>query len=182
MMAQQESAGAAPQRGSTALSMVSLQPDSGHTDSSIHAAVSPSLRINPDEGFFHAMLSYRVNPDKGYVTKIHDKAHMMHAGLSGANAETRVQEDNFPWPKSFQRHDAVTGSSLNLFQDAYCLKEGVSWEGGGGSGSGGFVGALRISIVFVPVFSANQQGEVLSGSVGQMVELNDIDKQDNVLL
>ncbi len=128
------------------------------------------------------MLSYRVNPDKGYVTKIHDKAHMMHSGWSGPNAETRVQEDNFPWPKSFQRHDAVTGSSLNLFQDAYCLKEGVSWEGGGGSGSGGFVGALRISIVFVPVFSANQQGEVLSGSVGQMVELNDVDKQDNVLL
>ena len=181
-MAYQESVDAAPQQGSTALSMMSMQQGSGCDDSSSHATFSQSLRINPDEGFFHAMLSYRVNSDKGYVTKIHDKTHMMHAGWYGLNAETRTQEDNFPWPKSFQRHEAVTGSSLNLFQDAYCLKEGVSWEGGGGTGSGGFVGALRISIVFVPILSANQQDEILSGSVGQMVELNDIDKQDNVLL
>jgi hypothetical protein len=182
MMAQQELVDAAVQRDSTALSMVSLQPDSGYNDSSLHAVVSQSLRINPDEGFFHAMLSYRVNPDAGYVTKIHDKTHMIHAGWSGSNAETRAQEDNFAWPKSFQRHDAVTGSSLNIFQDVYCLKEGVSWEGSGGIGSGGFVGALRISVVFVPIFSANQQGDVLNGSIGQMIELNEGDKQDNVLL
>ena len=184
MMARQESAvlDSAPQRGSTALSISPLQPDSDNNDSSLHSALSQSLRINPEEGFFHAMLSYRVKPDQDYVTKIHDKTHMIHGGSSGRNSETRTQEDNFPWPKSFRRHDAVTGSSLNLFQDSYCLKEGMSWEGDGGTLSGGFVGALRISIVFVPIFSASQQGDVLSGSVGQMVELNHVDKQDNVLL
>ena len=45
-------------------------------------------------------------------------------------------------------------------------------------------GPLRLSVVFAPVFSAQQQnGSILPvGSIGQMIELGQQDKQDNVLL
>jgi hypothetical protein len=94
-----------------------------------------------------------------------------------------------------------------LFQDVYCLKDGKPWEGDGGSGldSGGFVGALCQSVIFVPLFSAylkpraphdaavppapseassSQPADlVASGSIGQMKYLSESnDKQDNVLL
>jgi hypothetical protein len=97
--------------------------------------------------------------------------------------ETRAL-DSFPWPKAFQLHDSVRSSSLRIFQDSYCLKDGSSWEGDGRTSSGGFLGALRLSVVFTPVFSAEQKnGSILcAGSVGQMIELGQQDKQDNVLL
>jgi hypothetical protein len=73
----------------------------------------------------------------------------------------------------------------------YCLKDGAGWEGDGDAKSGGFVGAVRLSPVFVPMFSATeivpentelaQQGSG-KGSVGQMIKLAHKDMQDNVLL
>jgi hypothetical protein len=147
--------------------------------------ISQVLRINARNGFFHTMLSYRVNPDQDFVTKIHDKTHLLNSSsLHRQSADSSRALDSFPWPKAFQRHETVRSSPLRMFQDSYCLKDGNSWEGDGRSNSGGFLGALRLSVVFVPVFSAQQQnGRILSvGSVGQMIELGQQDKQDNVLL
>jgi hypothetical protein len=73
----------------------------------------------------------------------------------------------------------------------YCLKDGVGWEGDGGAKSGGFVGAVRLSPVFIPLFSATEivtedialaQKGSGKGSVGQMINLAHRDMQDNVLL
>jgi hypothetical protein len=131
------------------------------------------------------MLSYRVNPDQDFVTKIHDKTHLLISGsLRQHSADSTRALDSFPWPKAFQRHEIARSSPLRIFQDSYCLKDGNSWEGNGRTNGGGFLGALRLSVVFAPVFSAQQQnGSILSvGSVGQMIELDQQDKQDNVLL
>jgi hypothetical protein len=146
--------------------------------------IAEVLRINARRGFFHAMLSYRVTPDQDFVTKIHDRTHMLNSSSFRQSSNSSRALDSFPWPKAFQRHEAVSHSSLRLFQDSFCLKDGNSWEGDGRTNSGGFLGALRLSVVFAPVFSAQQQnGSILPvGSVGQMIELGQQDKQDNVLL
>jgi hypothetical protein len=147
------------------------------------------FRIDPREGFFHAMLSYRVNPDKDFVTKIHDKVHLL--GPVSRSSQTHEAPsvpsnlDTYPWPAAFRRDESVCSSGVRLFQDVFCLKDGKAWEGDGGSQSGGFVGALKSSVVFVPLFSAkvDPNGRVLPiGSVGQMIDLTNNDKQDNVLL
>ena len=137
-----------------------------------HESISKMLRINQRQGFFHAMLSYRVIPDQDFVNKIHDKSHLLNSGsLRQQTTDTTRSLDSFPWPRAFQRHETVRSSSLRLFQDLYCLKNGSSWEGDGGTNSGGFLGALRLSVVFAPVFSAQKQGvDILPvGSVGQMI-------------
>lgn len=161
---------------------LSRQPELGEPIP--HETASHLIRIDVREGFFHAMLSYRVNPDQDFVTKIHDRTHSQSAGSFGQfNAETHTL-DYCPWPRSFRRDESFRNSSLRLFQDAYCLKDGVRWEGDGGAHNGGFLGALRLSIVFAPVFSAQKKdGIVLPvGSVGQMIQLSEEDTLDNVLL
>jgi hypothetical protein len=140
------------------------------------------LRINADEGFFHVMLSYRVNPDSDFVTKVHDKTHLLNAGSFGQQSTETHTPDYFPWPRAFSHDDTVRGSSLRLFQDSYCLKDGYQWEGDGGTHGGGFLGALRLSVVFAPIFSAEKKDGKFVGSLGQMIELAQEDKQDNVLL
>jgi hypothetical protein len=146
--------------------------------------ISEVLRINARRGFFHAMISYRVNPDQDFATKIHDKTHMLNTSSFRQSSNGTRALDSFPWPKAFQRHETVRNSSLRLFQDSFCLKDGNSWEGDGRSNGGGFLGALRLSVVFAPVFSAQtQNGSIVpEGSIGQMIELGRQDKQDNVLL
>jgi hypothetical protein len=145
------------------------------------------FRIDPREGFFHAMLSYRVVPDKDFITKVHDKVHLLGpvARSSQAHQEPSVPSnlDTYPWPAAFRRDKSVCSSFIRLFQDAFCLKDGQEWEGDGDSQSGGFVGALKLSLVFVPLFSATvDQGGRSIGSVGLMIDLENNDKQDNVLL
>ena len=144
--------------------------------------------IDAREGFFHAMLSYRVVPDAELVSKIHDKLHLLapNAGQSVSQANQLLDS---PFPEGFKR--VTLNSSLHVFLDVHCLKDGEGWEGDGGVKSGGFVGALRLSPVFVPMFSATeivsenaelaQQGSG-KGSVGQMINLAQKDTQDNVLL
>ena len=138
------------------------------------------------------MLSYRVQPDQDFVCKLHNKISML--GSRGSVCDV-------PYPRSFKRDDTTLSSKVRLFQDFYCLKDGKPWEGDGGSGldSGGFVGALCQSVIFVPLFSAYlkpgaphaaalpaaspQVDLVASGSIGLMKYLSeDNDKQDNVLL
>ena len=138
--------------------------------------------INASEGFFHAMLSYRVDPDLSLVSKIHDKLHLL-APIADKGGNQLL--DSSPFPVGFHRDESVLNSSLRVFQDVHCLSDGMGWEGDGGIKSGGFVGALRLSPVFVPLFSVNvdETGQLVhKGSVGQLLDLAGQDKQDNVLL
>lgn len=146
--------------------------------------ISDVLSISPRNGFFHAMLSYRVIPDQDFVSKIHDKTYGMNSGSFRQNPKKTRALDAFPWPKAFKRHEVARASSVRLFQDLYCLKDGQLWEGDGRINGGGFLGALRLSVVFAPVFSAQKENGIImpTGSVGQMIELGQQDKQDNVLL
>jgi len=149
---------------------------------------SSHLVIDAREGFFHAMLSYRVNTDADLITKIHDKLHLLapHAGKS-VSLLNQLQ-DSSPFPEGFKSDVSTLNSSLHVFLDAYCLKDGMGWEGDGGAKSGGFIGAVRLSPVFVPLFSAveivseNTKPKEWRGSVGQMMNLAHQDAQDNVLL
>jgi hypothetical protein len=153
------------------------------------------LKIGLDarKGFFHVMLSYRVTPDADFVTKIHDKLHLLAptAGKSVSQVNQLLDSSDSPFPEGFRRDESTLNSSLHVFQDYYCLRDGVGWEGDGGIKSGGFVGALRLSAVFVPIFSATDivtensesaQKRSGKGSVGQMIKLAHEDVQDNVLL
>jgi hypothetical protein len=151
---------------------------------------SSHLVIDAREGFFHAMLSYRVSTDADLVTKIHDKLHLLAptAGKSVSQANHLLES---PFPEGFNRDDSVLNSSLYVFLDVYCLKDGMGWEGDGAAKSGGFVGAVRLSPVFVPIFSATEivpentesaQKGSGKGSIGQMIKLTHEDMQDNVLL
>ena len=145
------------------------------------------FQIDPREGFFHAMLSYRVTPDQNLVTKIHDKVHLIGPGASSSKTHgiqhAFLSLDAHPWPAAFSRNKSVLNSALRIFQDSFCLSDGMEWEGDGRPQNGGFVGALRLSVVFVPLFSASldQEGRVV-GSLGQMIDLANNDKPDNVLL
>jgi hypothetical protein len=171
------------------LDPASLQQSYAHVpneDSCTPESQTRMFQIDPRQGFFHAMLSYRVTPDQNLVTKIHDKVHLIGPGAS--SSKTGIQHvpmslDAHPWPAAFSRHKSVLNSALRIFQDSVCLSDGMGWEGDGRPQNGGFVGALRLSVVFVPLFSASldQNGRVV-GSLGQMIELADNDKQDNVLL
>jgi len=118
---------------------------------------SSHLVIDAREGFFHAMLSYRVSTDSDFVTKIHDKLHLLapNAGKSVSQAN-HLLDSPFPEAQGFNRDVSVLNSSLHVFLDVYCLKDGMGWEGDGGAKSGGFVGAVRLSPVFVPIFSATR--------------------------
>jgi hypothetical protein len=145
-----------------------------------------SFAIDVRGGFFHAMLSYRVNTDSDLVTKIHDKLHLLAPNAGKSVSQVNPLLDSSPFPDGFRRDESTLNSSLLVFQDVHCLKDGMGWEGDGGVKSGGFVGALRLSAVFVPIFSAinvDQSGEVVHrGSVGQLINLAREDMQDNVLL
>jgi hypothetical protein len=146
-----------------------------------------NMAIDSREGFFHTMLSYRVSTDQDFVSKLHDKIHLL-APLGETNDAKLL--DSSPYPAGFRRDESVVNSSMRVFQDAYCLRDGMGWEGNGGIKNGGFIGALRLSLVFVPVFSVkvvavDRDVQVVrpgEGSIGQLIELESQDKQDNVLL
>ena len=135
--------------------------------------------IRSRDGFFHAMLSYRVSPDQDFVTKVHHMINLLCSVGASNQMEETVSFDSSPWPSAFERHDTTKTSCARLFQDAFCLRAGQGWEGDGSSRGGGFIGALRLSVVFVPFFSAHAQGK---GSIGGLLQLAISDKQDNVLL
>ncbi len=126
--------------------------------------------------------------------KIHDKLHLLAPNASKSVSPVNPLLDS-PFPLCFNRDESTRNSSLHVFLDKHCLKNGEDWEGDGSSRSGGFVGAVRLSPVFVPLFSATKvvtqttesasarQGSgQLQGSIGDMINLAHIDKQDNVLL
>jgi hypothetical protein len=75
--------------------------------------------------------------------------------------------DDFPWPKEFNRSESTGSSGVRIFLDKFCLRDGAQWEGNSQS-SGGFVGAILKSLLFVPVFSAQ---DTFHGSVGQMARI-----------
>jgi hypothetical protein len=93
-----------------------------------------NMVIEPRDGFFHAMLSYRVNTDQDFVSKLHDKIHLLApVGEKGWHASA--------YPAGFRRDESVMNSSVCVFQDAHCLRDGMGWEGDGGIKNGGFIGA-----------------------------------------
>jgi hypothetical protein len=148
------------------------------------------LALNQSDGFFHAMLSYRVASDVDIVTKIHDKIHLLGPGqdkISSGGAFNTQLLDSAPFPSGFRQDASVINSSMRVFLDHYCLMDGCTWEGlgTGDPKEGGFIGALLLSHVFVPLFSAevDKDGNIISkGSLGQMINLDKEDVQDNVLL
>jgi hypothetical protein len=118
----------------------------GHRDG---GPLPPVAQINLRVGFFHAFLSYRISSDADLVQKIHDKLHL----LAGKNVSQELL-DSSPYPEGFRQDESVFGSRVRVFYDAYCLKDGLGWEGDGDAKHGGFIGAFLLSPVFVPVLSA----------------------------
>jgi hypothetical protein len=160
-----------------------------HEMSVVQQSRAPSkLALNQSDGFFHAMLSYRQTSDVDIVTKIHDKIHLLAPGqdkISSGGAFNRQLLDSASFPSGFKQDASVINSSLRVFLDHYCLMDGRPWEGPGDPKEGGFIGALLLSHVFVPLFSAevDKDGNIISkGSLGQMINLDKKDVQDNVLL
>jgi hypothetical protein len=88
-----------------------------------------NMAIDSREGFFHAMLSYRVSTDRDFVSKLHDKIHLL-APIGETNDAKLL--DSSPYPAGFRRDESVMNSSMRVFQDAYCLRDGMGWEGDGG--------------------------------------------------
>jgi len=76
----------------------------------------------------------------------------------------------------------VCEKAAKVYLDSACLEDGEPWQHGF-SGVGGFVGALRDSVVFVPLISWTKGEDGRDrGSVGQLMELANGDFVDNVLL
>jgi len=122
------------------------------------------VAINPDKGsFFHAMISYRVNTDATFVTNMHNAMNLV-----ASQREDLRSLDDFPWPKNFNRAETTGASGVRIFLDKFCLRDGAQWEGSSQS-SGGFVGALLKSLLFVPVFSVFK--DTFKGSLGQMARI-----------
>jgi len=123
------------------------------------------VAINPDKGsFFHAMISYRQNTDATFVTNMHNAMNLV-----ASQREDLRTLDDFPWPKSFRRAETTGASGVRIFLDKFCLRDGAQWEGSSQS-SGGFVGALLKSLLFVPVFSVSKE-DTFKGSLGQMAQI-----------
>jgi hypothetical protein len=123
----------------------------------------PVIAINPDKSsFFHAMISYRVKTDASFVTNMHSAMNL----IASQREDLRMLDD-FPWPKEFNRSESTGSSGVRIFLDKFCLRDGAQWEGSSQS-SGGFVGAILKSLLFVPVFSAQ---DTFHGSVGQMARI-----------
>jgi hypothetical protein len=123
----------------------------------------PVIAVNPDKSsFFHAMMSYRVATDAPFVTNMHNAMNL----IASQREDLRMLDD-FPWPKEFNRAESTGSSGVRVFLDKFCLRDGAQWEGSSQS-SGGFVGAILKSLLFVPVFSVR---ETFHGSVGQMAQI-----------
>jgi energy-converting hydrogenase Eha subunit C len=142
---------------------------SNNASSMVPTADAQSLKhqsiidINPDEGsFFHAMISYRVSTDATFVSNMHNAMNLI-----ASQREDLRSLDDFPWPKEFKRAETTGSSGVRIFLDKECLLDGAQWEGNL-KGSGGFVGALLKSLVFVPVFSICPG---FTGSLGQMARI-----------
>lgn len=152
-------------------------------ETAVAEANSSHLIIDARDGFFHAMLSYRVRSDSSLVAEIHDKLHLLASNAGKSVSQVNRLLDSSPFPEGFNRDERTLNSSLRVFLDRLCLKDGASWEGDGGTKSGGFIAALRLSLVFVPVFSATEfDTGSCQGSVGPFFSLAHQDRQDNVLL
>jgi hypothetical protein len=95
---------------------------------------SSHLVIDARDGFFHAMLSYRVSSDSDLVRKIHDKLHLLAPNAGKSVSQVNQLLDSSPFPEGYSRDESTLSSSLRVFLDVYCLKDGVGR---------GFVGAAH---------------------------------------
>ena len=92
---------------------------------------------------FHFFISYRVAFQADFSRKLHD---MLYHKASN----TPIPLVEFAkWPCSrfaYRRHFAALNKCAHVFLDSRCLSDGDPWREG-------FIEALRISVVFVPLLS-----------------------------
>jgi serine/threonine protein kinase len=118
------------------------------------------------DSFFHSIFSYRQSFefDNHFVSQVYQEMHLLTAG--------NYAFDLFPssWPVGFDHTSVARGSPLRICLDC-CVLSSMDWKTGL---DGSFFNALRKSIVFMPIFSAEKKdGKILPvGSLGQMIELD----------
>ena len=92
---------------------------------------------------FHFFISYRVAHQAEFSLKLHDR-------LYHKASNTPIPLVEFAkWPCSrfaYRRHFAALNKCAHVFLDSRCLSDGDPWREG-------FIEALRISVVFVPLLS-----------------------------
>jgi hypothetical protein len=141
----------------------SLQSRAADASSDTAVEVSSSLResaLSLRGEIFHAFISYRVKSEADLVGELY---HKLITSTKAAEIP-----DISRWPSKFkQPANDVASSRLHVFWDAKCLAPGVTWK------DNGFVSALRVSLVFVPL---------LSKGVTEKWVLPVVDYVDNVLL
>jgi hypothetical protein len=129
--------------GRTALSQSRAAVASGGTVVNVHmppCEVALSLRGE----IFHVFISYRVDFEAGLVGELYQKLL----------TDTKAAEipDISRWPSKFKAPDElclqeVGSSRVHVFWDKKCLVPGATWK------DEGFVSALKISLVFMPLLS-----------------------------
>lgn len=147
------------------------------SDSSISTGTK-NQRLTIHGQYFHAMISYRVASEgdggSGLSNAIYDA--LVRVSLE---RDFRMPRSLWgEWPLFAKKPPFGMRRGAKVYLDSACLLEGEPWECGS-SGDGGFAGALRCSLVFVPLMSFTHDG---GGSLGQMMRLATADYCDNVLL
>ena len=126
--------------------------------SSTTAPVASALSLRGE--IFHAFISYRVKSEADLVGELY------HRLITSAKAAKIPQISR--WPSKFKEPTKdVASSRMHVFWDAKCLAPGLTWK------DNGFVSALSMSLVFVPLLSNG----VVEKWVSPVVEY-----VDNVLL
>jgi hypothetical protein len=191
-----------------------------NTDSEIakklHDKLHTMFRVSEDQGTFSLKRtrSSSITAAAATVSSGNPRPPVMKDGSFTRkglyDSEDFPYKDQTTFPDEYDQCPEASGSSLNVFLDKVCLKQGKNWEGSGTERGGGFIGAVLQCLVFVPILSV-KQGSVskgfevvpspsgqnnnfnpgneynwskLEGSVGQLIRLNNAEhlKVDNVLL
>jgi hypothetical protein len=99
--------------------------------------------LDPASELFHFFISYRVAHQAEFSLKLHDR-------LYHKASNTPIPLVEFAkWPCSrfpYRRHSSALNKCAHVFLDSRCLSDGDPWRDG-------FIEALRISVVFVPLLS-----------------------------
>jgi hypothetical protein len=116
--------------------------------------------LNPASEFFHFFISYRVAYQADFSLKLHDRLYLKAA-------TTPIPLIEFAkWPTSrfaYRRQSTSQNKSAHVFLDRRCLSDGDPWRDG-------FVEALRISLVFVPILSCSRNVVSLKDKLIKSIE------------
>ena len=107
----------------------------------------PKHTLNPLDSMFHVFVSYRVQSDFNLLSVLNSSM------LSLCRIANKIPfMDKTEFPRNFEQNDLASEKLLYLFWDKTTLADGVDWRGDSLK-SGGFIGALLQSLVFIPVLS-----------------------------